>query len=106
MKPSISTGSDVYHPVSVLLHWVLAVAIVALFGLGLYMADLPFSLQRLQLYNWHKWAGVTVLLLSAMRLLWRLSHRPPPEAPGPAFAKRGFLDHTRQTPSRTPNTRS
>lgn len=46
--------------------------------MGLYMADLPFSPQRLKLYNWHKWAGITVLTLSTLRLLWRLTHRPPP----------------------------
>jgi cytochrome b561 len=41
------------------------------------MTDLPFSPTRLKLYNWHKWAGVTILVLSALRLLWRLTHRPP-----------------------------
>jgi len=41
------------------------------------MTDLPFSPQRLKLYNWHKWAGVTLLALSAFRLVWRLTHRPP-----------------------------
>jgi len=66
-----------YHPVSVLLHWVLGLALIGIFGVGLYMADLPFSPQRLKLYNWHKWAGVSILLLSALRLAWRLSHRPP-----------------------------
>jgi cytochrome b561 len=59
------------------LHWVLALAILGLFGVGLYMTDLPFSPARLKLYNWHKWAGVTILMLSALRLLWRLTHRPP-----------------------------
>lgn len=67
-----------YHPVSVLLHWVLGLALIGLFAVGLYMTDLPFSPQRLKLYNWHKWAGVTLLALSAFRLVWRLSHRPPP----------------------------
>ena len=38
-------------------------ALIALFGVGLYMADLPFSPQRLKLYNWHKWAGVSILAL-------------------------------------------
>jgi cytochrome b561 len=66
----------------VLLHWVLGLALIGIFGMGLYMADLPFSPQRLKLYNWHKWAGVSILLLSALRLAWRLGHRPPelPEA--------------------------
>lgn len=66
-----------YHPFAVLLHWVLGLALVMIFGLGLYMADLPFSPQRLQYYSWHKWAGVCVLALSGVRLLWRLTHRPP-----------------------------
>ena len=67
-----------YTAVAKLLHWVLALALVGIFGVGLYMADLPFSPQRLKLYNWHKWAGITILSLSVLRLLWRLSHRPPP----------------------------
>jgi cytochrome b561 len=32
---------------------------------------------RLKLYNWHKWAGITFLALSLVRLLWRVTHRPP-----------------------------
>lgn len=59
------------------LHWLLAVALVAMFALGIYMTDLPFSPARLKLYNWHKWAGMTVLALSALRLLWRLTHPAP-----------------------------
>jgi cytochrome b561 len=66
-----------YHPVAVLLHWVLGVALVGIFAVGLYMVDLPFSPQRLRLYSWHKWAGVTVLVLSFLRLFWRLLQRPP-----------------------------
>lgn len=66
-----------YTAVAMALHWLLALLILALFGLGVYMTDLPFSPTRLKLYNWHKWAGVSLLLLSVLRLGWRLSHRPP-----------------------------
>ena len=69
--------SSRYTTVSILLHWLLAIALVGIFSVGVYMTDLPFSPQRLKLYNWHKWAGVTILTLSALRLLWRLTHRPP-----------------------------
>lgn len=71
-----------YSRTAVLLHWVLGAALVVMLGVGLYMTDLPFSPQRLKLYNWHKWAGVSLLALSALRLVWRLTHRPPalPEA--------------------------
>ncbi len=77
-----------YGAVAMAFHWVLALAIVGAFGVGLYMADLPFSMTRLKLYNWHKWAGVTILALSALRLLWRLTHRPPADVPMPAWQAR------------------
>ena len=66
-----------YTRTAMLLHWLMGIALVTLFGVGLYMADLPFSPQRLKLYNWHKWAGVSILVLSLLRLVWRLVHRPP-----------------------------
>jgi len=66
-----------YHGFAMALHWLLAIALVGIFCVGLYMADLPFSPLRLKLYNWHKWAGVSFLLLSLVRLIWRLTHRPP-----------------------------
>ena len=72
-----STSTTRYSPVAMALHWILAIALVAIFSVGVYMADLPFSPQRLKLYNWHKWAGVCILILSVLRLLWRLTHTPP-----------------------------
>jgi cytochrome b561 len=42
-------------------------------------------LQQVKLYNWHKWAGVTILALSVFRLLWRLTHRPPPDLAMPSW---------------------
>lgn len=70
-------GSHRYGIVAIVFHWLLALAIVAAFGMGLYMADLPFSPLRLKLFNWHKWIGITILALSAARLLWRLWQSPP-----------------------------
>jgi len=66
-----------YTAVAMLLHWVLAAAIVTAFAVGLYVEGLPFSPAKLKLINWHKWAGVTILALSLLRLVWRLTHRPP-----------------------------
>jgi cytochrome b561 len=69
-----------YGGTAIALHWLLALAIIGNLGVGLYMADLPFSPLRIKLINWHKWAGMSILALSAVRLLWRLAHRPPPLA--------------------------
>ena len=73
---------------AIALHWLLALGIVGSFGVGIYMVDLPLSPDKLKLYNWHKWAGVTILVLSALRLLWRLTHRPPADPPMPAWQRR------------------
>ena len=85
MKPSSSTR---YTTIAIVLHWVLALALILSFSVGLYMADLPLSPQRVKLFNWHKWAGITILTLSLLRLLWRLTHRPPTEVPMPKWQLR------------------
>jgi cytochrome b561 len=77
-----------WHPASIALHWLLASMILGSLAVGLVMTDLPLSPTRLKLYNWHKWAGVTILALSAVRLLWRLTHRPPPDLPMPPWQSR------------------
>ncbi|MBT9596305.1 MAG: cytochrome b [Vitreoscilla sp.] len=79
-----STASR-YTGVAIAFHWLLALMIVGSFSVGWYMSDLPMSPTRLKLYNWHKWAGVTILALSALRLLWRLAHRPPADLPAPRW---------------------
>ena len=77
MTVTASRPDTRYGATAIALHWLLAMALVGLFGMGLYMHELPMSPQRLKLYNWHKWAGTTVLALSLVRLLWRLLRRPP-----------------------------
>ena len=72
-----STADLRYGAVAIALHWLLALAITASFSVGVIMHGLPFSPLRLKLFNWHKWAGITILALSAARLLWRIAHRPP-----------------------------
>ena len=77
-----------YTRTAIALHWGLALAIVATFSLGVYMHELPDTPQRGQLFNWHKWAGACILALSALRLLWRLTHRPPADMAMPVWQAR------------------
>jgi cytochrome b561 len=78
-------STERYSGVAIALHWLLALMLLGAFSMGLYMADLPISPTRLKLFNWHKWAGVTILALSLLRLLWRLGHRPPADVAGPRW---------------------
>ena len=92
--PTNTSATARYSLVAIALHWVLALAIVTCFCVGLYMSDLPFSLTRIKLFNWHKWAGLSILALSALRLLWRLTHKPPPDLPMPTWqARAAHLAH-------------
>jgi cytochrome b561 len=77
-----------YTPTAIALHWLLALALLGSFGVGLTMTELPLSPLRLKLTNWHKWAGITILALSVVRLVWRLTHRPPADVPMPAWQQR------------------
>jgi len=83
-----SGPTDRYTRTAIALHWLLGLAMLGSFCVGLYMSDLPLSPQRLKLFNWHKWAGITILALSALRLLWRLTHRPPADLAMPAWQQR------------------
>jgi cytochrome b561 len=74
-----------YTTTAIVLHWLLALLILGTLAMGLYMTSLSFSPTRLKLYNWHKWAGMTILVLSAARLLWRLTNRPPEPASMPGW---------------------
>lgn len=81
-----STRPQRYTGVARSLHWLVGLGMLATFGVGVYMSDLPFSPAKLQIYSWHKWAGVSLFLLSALRLAWRLTHQPPaPPAGMPAW---------------------
>ncbi len=67
-----------YTRPAIALHWLVALLIFAAFPLGVYMHDLPLSPTKLRLISYHKWIGVTVLMLAIVRVLWRATHTPPP----------------------------
>jgi cytochrome b561 len=89
-----------YTKVAVVLHWLIAIAIFGMFALGWYMSELPkeapkqlaFDLFDLGIYTWplaeeasprtfyfnlHKSIGVTLFALIILRILWRITHKPP-----------------------------
>jgi len=89
-----------YTKTAIILHWLIGFAILGMFALGWYMSDLPkdapksaaydlfdWGVYTWQLseevsprtfyYNLHKSVGVALLVLIAIRILWRVTHRPP-----------------------------
>jgi cytochrome b561 len=78
-----------YTRTAIALHWIAAVLILGNLAFGLYMVELSLSPAKLRYYSWHKWVGVTVFLLSAGRLLWRLAHAAPALPPAmPAWQRK------------------
>jgi len=68
-----------YALTSRILHWVMAVLIIFLLGLGIFMTDFlsKESTNRLDVYNLHKSLGVLVLILVFLRIINRLLTRTP-----------------------------
>ena len=72
--------AEKYTLTSALFHWATAALIVALFIVGWGMVDLPRGPERSATFALHKSLGLTVLILSVLRVIWRLRH-PAPEYP-------------------------
>jgi cytochrome b561 len=67
-----------YSAVAIVLHWLIALGIIALLAMGLVMTQLKLAPAVLfPLYQLHKSVGITVLFLVVLRVIWRLTHRPP-----------------------------
>lgn len=89
-----------YTKTAVVLHWLITIFVFGMFALGWYMSDLPkegpkqmaYDLFDWGIYTWHlgeevsprtfyfnlhKSLGVTLLSLIAIRILWRITHKPP-----------------------------
>jgi len=73
-----STSSATYGPVAKFLHWLIAIAIIAMLAIGWTMGSLPMGHDKIALIQLHKSIGITILLLSLFRLGWRLKHTAPP----------------------------
>ncbi|HVU20577.1 MAG TPA: cytochrome b [Rhizomicrobium sp.] len=68
-----------YGSVAMTFHWVIALLVIANICVGLYMGDLPRSdPMKFQIFQIHKSIGLTVLVLSILRVLWRFVNPIPP----------------------------
>ncbi|MBX9925994.1 MAG: cytochrome b [Hyphomicrobiaceae bacterium] len=78
--PSVTT--ERYTTVAMVLHWAIAISIIGLIVAGVWMVDAikqpDTRAAAFNIYQLHKSLGLTVLLLSVVRLAWRLTHRSPP----------------------------
>jgi cytochrome b561 len=72
----------------IVLHWLIALGIIGMLGLGLYMVGLPKGLPiKSTLINLHKSLGMTVFLLVLLRIGARSVLHRPPLPPMPAWQR-------------------
>ncbi|MEQ8935835.1 MAG: cytochrome b, partial [Amphiplicatus sp.] len=71
---------------AIILHWLIALLIIGQLCGGLYMVGIPDAQASLkfQIFQLHKSFGVTILLLSIVRVAWRLTHQVTPLPEGMA----------------------
>ena len=79
---SLKNSADRWGPISQLLHWLIVLLLVAVATIGLLLDTLPRSPSSFWVYDLHKSLGLTLLLLAALRLGWRLSAGAPRPLPG------------------------
>lgn len=72
-------SSERYSSVAITLHWLIAVAIVGMIFGGMYMTGLEDGAPgQYVLFQLHKSVGITILLLTIARIIWRVMNPPPP----------------------------
>jgi cytochrome b561 len=68
-----------YDGIARTLHWLIVLLIVAQFLLGWTMPDIHRDTVPDGLIAWHLKVGATIVAVMVLRVLWRISHRSPPE---------------------------
>lgn len=66
-----------YSRGAIALHWIIALLIMGNFIGAWVSEDLPRP-EKLELMGYHKAFGMLILGLTVLRIVWRLTHRPPP----------------------------
>ena len=75
----MTDGTQRYTSIAILFHWVVAILVFTLIGLGWYMTDIPRGTpERTFFYNLHKSIGLTTGIIVFLRLWWRARNPPPP----------------------------
>jgi cytochrome b561 len=75
----LKNSSSHYGVISVVLHWLIALAVFGLFAAGFWMVDLSYYSQWYRTApHWHKSIGILLAIVMLLRLLWRFISPAPP----------------------------
>ncbi|SDB90199.1 cytochrome b [Paraburkholderia lycopersici] len=82
-----------YDFVARLLHWLVVVIVATQFVIGWTMPDVHRDTRPVGEIAWHLGVGTALLAAMACRLLWRATHRPPPDEQSPLMRTAAGLTH-------------
>jgi len=74
-----------YDPVSRFFHWAVLALLVIEFPIAWTMPEVHKDTRPDGLIFWHLFFGTLIFAVVLLRVLWRLSHRAPPEVPMPRW---------------------
>lgn len=79
-----------YGGIAMSFHWLTAIVVIALFGLGLWMTDLSYQDAWYQEAPFiHKSVGISLFMLTLLRIVWALTNlKPLPPAGSPLWEQR------------------
>jgi cytochrome b561 len=77
-----------YSRTAIVLHWLLAILLTLTTLIGWRMKWIEHQPGSAQWFDLHKSIGVVIAVLVAVRVGWRLTHRPEPLPPGPRWQAR------------------
>ncbi|HEV7694583.1 MAG TPA: cytochrome b/b6 domain-containing protein [Hyphomonadaceae bacterium] len=79
------TSGQRYTAVAIGLHWAIAIGIIGMLAFGFILDNMNYGpgSPKTALVQLHKATGITILLLSVARIIWRLMNPPPAEPPMP-----------------------
>ena len=67
-----------YNNVAAAIHWITVLLVLAQLYVGFTFHEMERGPARGEWFTWHKTLGATILVLTLVRLAWRLMHKPPP----------------------------
>jgi cytochrome b561 len=73
----IKNSAERYGAIAQLFHWIIVILIVTQFVLANQAEDATSLLQKAKILTTHKSCGMTVFMLAALRLLWRMTNPVP-----------------------------
>jgi cytochrome b561 len=82
MRPISSISLSTYNGPARFFHWATVLLLASQYAIAWTMPDVHRGTRPVGLIAWHVSMGMLILLLAAMRIVWRFAHPAPSELPG------------------------